>query len=77
MAELKADMKCHICGEKESCCLDFHHCNPNEKNFSLSEAICIYNFSWDKILEEAAKCIVLCANCHRKVHAGVINCPVM
>ena len=47
---------------------DFHHLNPKLKSFSITDKI--QNTSYDKLLEEAKKCILLCANCHRIEHAG-------
>lgn len=64
--------KCFLCGENESCCLDFHHNEPTEKDFSVSLASRM-GFSWEKTLAEIYKCTVLCSNCHRKVHAGVVQ----
>jgi hypothetical protein len=45
---------------------DFHHVDPREKEFSLDRSN--FNRSFDKILLEASKCVLLCANCHRCVH---------
>lgn len=67
--------KCAIC--KYSKCMDaleFHHINPSEKEFSLGGARGSI-LSWAKILNEAKKCILLCANCHREFHAGLVNIP--
>lgn len=63
---------CYFCKESELCCLDFHHKNPAEKGFSLSYARW---FKWSKIENEIKKCIVLCANCHRKLHKGLLILP--
>lgn len=62
--------KCIICGENEPVCLDFHHKNPAEKDFTIGK-----NRSKGKenLLKEIKKCVCLCANCHRKVHAGIID----
>lgn len=47
---------------------DFHHRNPEEKLFGISNAL--VNRSMDEILEEVKKCDLLCANCHRILHHG-------
>ena len=62
--------QCLICGETEPVCLDFHHKNPNEKDFTIGKRV---SRSKDNLLMEINKCVCLCANCHRKVHAGIIN----
>jgi hypothetical protein len=47
----------------------FHHTDPTKKEISLALAV---TRAWGKkrILAEAEKCIVLCANCHIKHHAA-------
>jgi len=45
---------------------DLHHRDPSQKRYALGSAI--GNISWDESLAEAAKCDLLCANCHRVVH---------
>ena len=67
---------CNICGYtkcKEA--LEFHHLNPEEKDFSLSS---VYKnpVSWYKIVQELRKCILVCANCHREVHYNKISIDV-
>ena len=62
--------QCLICGETEPVCLDFHHKDPNEKDFTISKHV---SRSKENLLMEINKCVCLCANCHRKVHAGIIN----
>ena len=49
--------------------LDFHHINPEEKSFLISEQIRMGGK--DRILREIMKCVVVCANCHRIIHSGV------
>ena len=63
---------CIICGEKETACLDFHHLNPSEKDFQVSA---LNNKGLKTILAEIEKCVILCANCHRKLHANLIELP--
>lgn len=65
--ELKSKLKCGKCPENDSICLDFHHRNPKEKKFIILHMV-RDGFSKSMILEEIAKCDVLCANCHRKHH---------
>lgn len=45
---------------------DFHHITPSTKLFNLDRS----NFgrSLESLRAEAAKCALLCANCHREVH---------
>ena len=57
--------KCAHCGETDPVVLDFHHKDAKNKSFKLTGSIC-YSRSREAILAEVAKCIVLCANCHRK-----------
>ncbi len=61
---MKSKTGCANCGERDPRLLDYHHENPSTKLFGIAVA---YNGSASKIAEEAEKCIVLCANCHRKV----------
>ena len=55
--------KCICCGESDVACLDFHHLN--DKYESLSH---MNSHSTDTINKEINKCVILCANCHRKLH---------
>lgn len=66
----KNNKSCLVCGEAENCCLDFHHLDPSQKDFAIGPNL---TKKWDRIEAELAKCVVLCSNCHRKVHAGVIE----
>jgi hypothetical protein len=48
---------------------EFHHLDPAEKDFGVaSDGV---PRRWEVILAELRKCVMLCANCHREVHAGV------
>lgn len=60
--------KCEICGyDKCIDALEFHHLDPSQKDFGISYKG--YVRSWDKVKEELDKCIMVCANCHREIHA--------
>jgi hypothetical protein len=67
LSDLKSSLKCSICSEDHPACLHFHHRDPNEKDIQIAQAA---NMGWskEKILAEIAKCDVLCANCHAKLH---------
>lgn len=56
---------CNDCGESDPIVLEFDHINPEEKSYNLSELV-RDAVSLAKIDDEIAKCIVLCANCHRR-----------
>ena len=64
--------KCEICGYNKCVeALEFHHLDPNEKEFGISKTGNTY--SWEKIKNEIDKCSLLCANCHREVHVENLN----
>ena len=60
--------KCQECGyNKNIAALEFHHINPDEKEFQLDMRH-LSNTNLEKLKEEADKCQLLCANCHREIH---------
>lgn len=63
----KLQLKCERCPESEPCCLDFHHRDPSQKKFEVANAVS-QNRTFKRVMEEIDKCMVLCANCHRKQH---------
>jgi 5-methylcytosine-specific restriction endonuclease McrA len=66
--------KCMICGYKRcSAALDFHHIDSRTKEFGLS--VKGLTRSWEKMRKELDKCVLICANCHREVHAGITQLP--
>lgn len=48
---------------------DFHHLDAKDKGFGIGQDG--IPRPWEKIVAELEKCVMLCANCHREVHAGV------
>lgn len=64
---IKDRCKCANCTESDSVCLDFHHIG--DKDMEITKAI-HRGWSWTRVVKELEKCIVFCANCHRKFHAG-------
>jgi hypothetical protein len=59
--------KCTTCGyNKCIASLDFHHLDPNEKDFGISAKGLTRSF--EKVKVELDKCILLCSNCHRELH---------
>jgi hypothetical protein len=50
--------------------LEFHHEEKGLKDFGISARG--YTRSWEKIKQELEKCTLLCANCHREIHAHAI-----
>lgn len=66
---------CRRCGFNEAqVALEFHHLDPAVKSFGISAAG--VTRSLDRQRAEAAKCVLLCANCHAMVEAGVAEVPV-
>lgn len=63
--------RCAICGyNKCQSALEFHHIDKDQKEFNISSP---HNFSLEKCLKELKKCILVCSNCHREIHAGLLD----
>jgi hypothetical protein len=59
--------KCCLCGYNRCIdALEFHHENPNEKQFKLGSG---NTMSWQDYKKEALKCILVCSNCHKEIHS--------
>jgi predicted HNH restriction endonuclease len=65
--------KCSICDyNKYTGALEFHHIDPAEKDFTIAQ---LKLTSFERIKTELDKCLLLCANCHREIHAGITEIP--
>jgi transcription elongation factor Elf1 len=63
----KLNLGCESCGyAKCAGALEAHH-HEGDKGFELGKA---RDFSLKKIKSELQKCKILCANCHRELHAA-------
>ena len=61
---------CEKCGyNKYNEVLEFHHLDPNKKDFGISHKG--HCNSWEKVKKELDKCIMVCANCHREIHVEI------
>lgn len=69
--EYKRTHPCIRCGESDAVCLDFHHRDPVKKFIEVS-LMGNRGYGQEKILTEITKCDILCANCHRKFHRGLL-----
>jgi 5-methylcytosine-specific restriction endonuclease McrA len=62
--------ECELCGYKKcNRALQFHHLNPEKKDFSISGK----SVSFEKLKDEVKKCILVCSNCHSEIHDGLIT----
>ena len=62
--------KCQCCGYSKCIeALEFHHLDPNIKSFTISGK----SKSFNSLKSEVDKCILACSNCHKEIHAGLIN----
>ena len=58
--------KCVMCGLRDHYSVyDFHH--TGKKNAQISQILS--RRSWEVILKEVENCIMVCSNCHRKIHS--------
>lgn len=63
-------LRCGMCADcgysSNPSVLEFHHTNPNEKEFAIGAGGITRSF--EKVKIELDKCLLLCANCHREEH---------
>lgn len=60
--------KCQCCGYNRCIrALEFHHLDPSQKDFTISGK----SKSFETLKKEADKCILVCSNCHKEIHAGI------
>lgn len=62
---------CSLCDETEICVMDFHHIDPETKVTEVAQLV--KNCSFKRLVNEINKCVLICANCHRKVHKGLLK----
>ena len=66
--------KCHKCsGVFHQACYDFHHKDPTEKEGGIAKLLQSYALDHPKVQQELEKCILLCSNCHRELHATLFE----
>jgi hypothetical protein len=69
----EAGGRCCVCGYDDCIInLHFHHVDPKKKSFPMTVAI---GKSIATFRKEAKKCVLVCANCHGEIEAGLIPCP--
>jgi transposase len=70
----EAGGRCLICGyDRDPAALQFHHIDAATKEFTLRNGD---TRSLERMRAEAAKCVLLCANCHAEVESGTAQVPV-
>lgn len=64
---------CAVCGyDRVRLNLHFHHVDPSSKAFAMASST---GKGIAKLRAEARKCVLVCANCHGEIEAGVIPSP--
>lgn len=66
---------CCICKyNKTNSALEFHHKDKSKKDFNISyyKLVSIKN-NFEIVQKELDKCLLVCANCHREIHAGLVD----
>ena len=63
--EFKLGNPCNDCGETDPIVLEFNHLAPEDKRGHVSEMV-NNGYSERTIMDEIRKCVILCANCHRR-----------
>jgi hypothetical protein len=70
LLDIKKNSGCCKCGESNPICLDFHHIDPTIKDMSVANMVA---YSDEKLKLEINKCVIVCKNCHAKIHTGLIT----
>jgi transposase len=71
----EAGGRCAVCGyDRCMAALQFHHVDPLQKRLGISAQGLTLALSVARA--EAAKCILLCSNCHAEVESGAVTLPV-
>ena len=66
--------KCYKCGGVyHQASYDFHHLDPKEKEGSIAVLLQSYSVDHPKVQQELEKCVLVCSNCHRAIHADEEN----
>ena len=62
--------QCNICKQQvHPAAYDFHHTNIQEKEIGISKLLQSYKVTHPRVQKELSKCILVCSNCHRELHA--------
>jgi transcription elongation factor Elf1 len=65
---------CCICGyHRFMGALQFHHLDPDQKRMQISRNGITLSIA--TLRAEAAKCVLVCSNCHAELEGGVIELP--
>jgi hypothetical protein len=71
--------RCLLCGfDRHPSAMDMHHLGAKESEIAsliIEVTLVPDSYKADRLLREASTCIALCSNCHRLLHAGVIQLP--
>lgn len=63
----KAKRGCADCGESDPTSLNLHHRGDADKEMEITEMV-THGYARENLRAEMEKCVVLCANCHRREH---------
>lgn len=62
---------CQLCGyNAHPTAIEFHHVNAEDKDRDLS---LMKSMGYQNIVDEISKCLIVCANCHREIHANLVS----
>jgi hypothetical protein len=65
---------CCVCGyDRNARALHFHHLDPSQKRHEINARGA--GMAIELLRTEAKKCVLLCANCHAEVEAGLVVLP--